>query len=160
MVIMSVSSMIVAMMALLLSSHVTADSTINTAAGVTSGNDLPVAVTTMSSAIATDQIPDEQKHRALQFTIGPNPDISYVGFRLALDYQVSASTTPENVRTSYYRDEDCNRRLDPETEGAISTDIIPDSQPSSGAGTRTVSNILCVLLNFATANSVFVFHEG
>ena len=140
----SVSS-IVAMMALLLSSHVTADSVINTAGittVVTSDSDVPVAGTTMSSAFATDQIQDGQKRRGLQFTIGPNPDISYVGFRLALDYQVSASTTPENVRTSYYRDEDCNRRLDPETEGAISTDIIPDSQPSSGAGTRTVSNIL------------------
>ena len=130
----------VAVMLLLLSVHgVTASSATTSSTASTEGP--PVAVTTVS--------PDEisARHRNLQFDIGPDPNISYIGFRLTLDYTVSASVNSENVRTSYYRDEGCNRRLDPDTEAAISTDIIPDATPTGG-GTRTVRDLCPILVMF------------
>ena len=133
----------VAVILLLLSAHrATASTATSTTSSTASTEGPPVAVTTVSPEEIT------ARHRNLQFDIGPDPNISYIGFRLTLDYTVSASVGPENVRTSYYRDEGCNRRLDPDTEAAISTDIIPDATPTGG-GTRTVRGFVRYLMIFS-----------
>ena len=87
------------------------------------------------------------------------PEISFNGFQLDLEYTLRDQVREDNIRIRLYRDDDCeNFEIDrrEEENRYISVDIVPDLNEGNGNGVRKVCTCSYQFCTYCTYDTLCV----